>query len=68
MIPSPPVILLPAHGKDYRTAEAVKDSFFSGKEFRTQKSGSLTAFKELLTGTKVMLKFNNLQQSTTFTI
>lgn len=58
--------LLPAYGRDYRTAGAAKLDWTAGKDFAVASTGQYTSIRDQAPGTTILLRYKALTQVTAF--
>ena len=56
--------LLPAYGRDYKSAKAVKADYLNGKDFQHAFTGSYCSSRDFINQT-VVLRYNRLMSVTT---
>lgn len=63
-----PYTLVPAYGRDYRSAKEVRKDFEAGKDFRVEPSGQYCSIRDIPAGTEVFIRYRGLRMVAKLTV
>lgn len=58
--------VIPAYGRDYRSAAAAKADWTAGKDFQMASTGQYTSIRDQAVGTTILLRYQALRNVATF--
>lgn len=63
-----PYTLVPAYGRDYKSAKEVRKDFEAGKDFRAEPSGPYCSIHDIPAGTEVFIRYRGLRMVAKLTV
>lgn len=63
-----PYTLVPAYGRDYKSAKEVRKDFEAGKDFRAEPFGHYCSIRDIPAGTDVLIRYRGLRMVVKLTV